>query len=288
MSEPTSMFTNVGNIPPKKFWVWSWWCMTQKSDKTIAKLPSLTFCRSTHYNTYYLLQQERRRLWYRVRIASSSSSPIIVPHSISVPSAFTTLSLCHNNRGVSRRMLLSTKLLALALFGGISMASTGAFVPRQASKNNIHAHILRMPQLAVTPSQTSLSSRINILDNNSSSINSSNLLVDIDIKVKGALTGLAIVASLWVAPAFMATIADHFPMIDNHAIIASSVANAKEMASGTGTRVNKDPESLLRYGLPINNKEVCAHRGSFLGSRFRIHLPPFLSSVYLIIRLSRW
>jgi len=34
------------------------------------------------------------------------------------------------------------------------------------------------------------------------------------------------------------------------------VANAKEMASGTGSRVNKDPESLLRYGLPINNKEV--------------------------------
>eukprot|EP00804_Cyclotella_cryptica_P000888 CCRYP_001116-RA/>CCRYP_001116-RA protein AED:0.17 eAED:0.17 QI:0/0.66/0.5/1/1/0.75/4/189/364 len=28
------------------------------------------------------------------------------------------------------------------------------------------------------------------------------------------------------------------------------------MASGTGSRVNKDPESLLRYGLPINNKEV--------------------------------
>ena len=35
------------------------------------------------------------------------------------------------------------------------------------------------------------------------------------------------------------------------------VVNAKEMASGTGSRVNKDPESLLRYGLPINNKEVC-------------------------------
>lgn len=34
------------------------------------------------------------------------------------------------------------------------------------------------------------------------------------------------------------------------------VVNAKEMASGTGSRVNKDPESLLRYGLPINNKEV--------------------------------
>jgi hypothetical protein len=34
-------------------------------------------------------------------------------------------------------------------------------------------------------------------------------------------------------------------------------AVAKEMASGSGSRVNKDPESLLRLGLPINNKEVC-------------------------------
>ena len=33
-------------------------------------------------------------------------------------------------------------------------------------------------------------------------------------------------------------------------------ANAKEKASGSGSRVNKDAESLLRYGLPIQNKEV--------------------------------
>jgi len=36
----------------------------------------------------------------------------------------------------------------------------------------------------------------------------------------------------------------------------SYTAMAKEMASGSGSRVNKDPESLLRLGLPINNKEV--------------------------------
>jgi hypothetical protein len=35
-------------------------------------------------------------------------------------------------------------------------------------------------------------------------------------------------------------------------------ASAKEMASGSGSRVNKDPESLLRYGLPIQSKEVRA------------------------------
>jgi hypothetical protein len=46
---------------------------------------------------------------------------------------------------------------------------------------------------------------------------------------------------------------------DNHNSInpiVLNVANAKEMASGSGSRVNKDPESLLRYGLPIQNKEV--------------------------------
>ena len=39
--------------------------------------------------------------------------------------------------------------------------------------------------------------------------------------------------------------------------MSNIVANAKEMASGSGSRVNKDPESLLRYGLPIKNNEVC-------------------------------
>ena len=34
---------------------------------------------------------------------------------------------------------------------------------------------------------------------------------------------------------------------------------AVEKASGSGSRVNKDAESLLRYGLPIQNKEVCLY-----------------------------
>jgi len=41
------------------------------------------------------------------------------------------------------------------------------------------------------------------------------------------------------------------------------VANAKEMASGSGSRVNKDPESLLRYGLPIpNDKPIRVLQGA--------------------------
>lgn len=42
----------------------------------------------------------------------------------------------------------------------------------------------------------------------------------------------------------------------DHFMHSHMMANAKEMASGSGTRVNKDPESLLRYGLPLKSKEV--------------------------------
>jgi len=69
---------------------------------------------------------------------------------------------------------------------------------------------------------------------------------------------MALAAALWVAPASMAgPMTSNFPSVaSGNNVIASSVASAKEMASGSGTRVNKDAESLLRYGLPINNKEV--------------------------------
>ena len=65
-------------------------------------------------------------------------------------------------------------------------------------------------------------------------------------------TGL-VTASLWATPAMVQNI--HLP--DSQPMMfQSSVANAKQMASASGSRVNKDPESLLRYGLPINSKEV--------------------------------
>ena len=83
-------------------------------------------------------------------------------------------------------------------------------------------------------------------------------LESVDATVKGALSGMALAAVLWAAPATMAgNVASTFPNVaSSNDVIASSVAMAKEKASGSGTRVNKDPESLLRYGLPINNKEV--------------------------------
>jgi hypothetical protein len=64
---------------------------------------------------------------------------------------------------------------------------------------------------------------------------------------KALATTFLVTASLFSTPAITSPI---FP---------NQQAMAKEMASGSGSRVNKDPESLLRYGLPINNKEVRIH-----------------------------
>lgn len=66
----------------------------------------------------------------------------------------------------------------------------------------------------------------------------------------------ALAAAIWSGPSAVVgpsmTGTSHLP----EGITSAVVANAKEMASGSGSRVNKDPESLLRYGLPIDNKEV--------------------------------
>lgn len=60
-------------------------------------------------------------------------------------------------------------------------------------------------------------------------------------------------AFLWGSPTI---IADQFNVDFSSPITQSLVANAKDKASASGSRVNKDAESLLRLGLPINNKEV--------------------------------
>lgn len=76
---------------------------------------------------------------------------------------------------------------------------------------------------------------------------------DWSVAVQKAFAACFITASLWISP--VALEQSHIPTM------ISSQAAAKEMASGSGSRVNKDPESLLRYGLPINNKEVRSLQG---------------------------
>lgn len=84
----------------------------------------------------------------------------------------------------------------------------------------------------------------------------------------------AVAASLWTAPAFM----------DSTGFTqTTSSATAKEMASGSGSRVNKDAESLLRYGLPINNKEVRQSLFVAKQSQFRVMLVVVL---YFVARIA--
>ena len=71
--------------------------------------------------------------------------------------------------------------------------------------------------------------------------------------VRKACTTAFLSAALWVSPVATTVVHDHITFEFGS---SGMVASAKEMASGSGSRVNKDPESLLRYGLPIDNKEV--------------------------------
>lgn len=66
-----------------------------------------------------------------------------------------------------------------------------------------------------------------------------------------------VAATLWASPtSLLGLYEQHATTTHNIPFASTVVASAKEMASASGSRVNKDPESLLRYGLPINNKEV--------------------------------
>lgn len=93
-------------------------------------------------------------------------------------------------------------------------------------------------------------------------------------------------ASLWASPAALMGLPQVATNVEKAAVAPwVSVANAKEMASGTGSRVNKDPESLLRLGLPINNKEVRLTLGeetqtiSFVSNSFFLTLYYSLMSI---------
>ena len=71
----------------------------------------------------------------------------------------------------------------------------------------------------------------------------------------------AMSALLWGSPGMIAEQATthQLPFGLNGVVEQHVVAGAKDKASATGSRVNKDAESLLRLGLPINSKEVCQY-----------------------------
>lgn len=79
----------------------------------------------------------------------------------------------------------------------------------------------------------------------------------VGVEAQKMVAALFVAGALWAAPAATSQWQAPFPGLGTVNLNPiATVASAKEMASGSGSRVNKDPESLLRYGLPINNKEV--------------------------------
>lgn len=77
-------------------------------------------------------------------------------------------------------------------------------------------------------------------------------------EAKGVISAGMMAALLWTSPVTMMNMNMNMNMNNMmpEAVRSSVVAEAKEMASASGSRVNKDAESLLRYGLPIKSKEV--------------------------------
>ena len=74
-------------------------------------------------------------------------------------------------------------------------------------------------------------------------------------QVKGVMASTLMAAALWASPPALFNNVEGPAMFND--IRTTVVADAKEMASASGSRVNKDAESLLRLGLPIpKDKEV--------------------------------
>jgi len=102
-------------------------------------------------------------------------------------------------------------------------------------------------------------SNININVNVGSQLNAKNsIFQSIEEGVKGAAAATFLAGAIWASPAAMVSndaISSNNLLNDN--VRSTIVADAKEMASGSGSRVNKDAESLLRLGLPIpKDKDV--------------------------------
>jgi hypothetical protein len=132
--------------------------------------------------------------------------------------------------------LIVRQLLLIAV---VSTVST-AFVVNGPSSNSV------CPSLGTKSGHGSSMTLLAAAPDNKNSNSNSNKNHPLRVNIGKALaTTFLVTASLWSAPAVTS------PVFPNQ-----QQAMAKEMASGSGARVNKDAESLLRYGLPITNKEV--------------------------------
>lgn len=88
----------------------------------------------------------------------------------------------------------------------------------------------------------------------------SECIASIQKGMNGVIATTCMAAAIWASPSAIIGSIDSTDFSNNmivNEVRSASVADAKEMASASGSRVNKDPESLLRYGLPIpKDKEI--------------------------------
>jgi hypothetical protein len=173
--------------------------------------------------------------------------------------------------GTQQRSIVAIRHLS---FGAISLLMMNSCVSRSAlllafwvSTGTTAAFVLQQPRVSSESSITTQSTSSVQLSANSNDKGSTVAWVDAAAKT---LTSGFVAACLWAAPlpASLVTL----PGQQQPYLQDINVAMAKEMASGSGSRVNKDAESLLRLGLPIKDKEVswefcskrCPHTCSYV------------------------
>lgn len=139
-----------------------------------------------------------------------------------------------------------TVLAAAAAFVSIISAATltDAFVQSFCKKLNRQVPLITAPLLK--------SSESNINCDSTDGFSNKDV-------IGNYLANVAMSALFWVSPAMLAGEISNYhnlPLGLNDVIERRFQAAARDKASATGSRVNKDPESLLRLGLPIDNKEA--------------------------------
>ena len=174
-------------------------------------------------------------------------------------------------------MKLSCNLFVLAVAASAccqlsehtNFVSVAAFVPSPTSFRNTNNKVATINHASKDDDE-----------NLDGGYNSSNFQQRASTALKKVLATATMTAAVWAGPALLtdqaAVVLQQQQQQQQHVAKSSSssnfmlewlgtnnnVANAVEKASGTGSRVNKDAESLLRLGLPIKNKEVsCDFRG---------------------------
>ena len=176
-------------------------------------------------------------LWHLIDLTSATLPRFLTP---SQPTG--AILVCNFFHADIRKLVkpTMTSFLISLVVASTALASSSAFVPTS------------LPAAASTRILTLAAKS----DDSDDSTANKNLGINEVMTQMGATAALSM--ALWGAPTALvsSSVSDHQSMMPPM-IEQVFAANAKEKASGSGSRVNKDAESLLRYGLPIQNKEVC-------------------------------